>query len=95
MAAIDAMHPEHRERLRTAAVVHETVKHQVHESISTSLQKETERLLVAMQEDVQTDREIVVAIRELVQALRAPIQRTCTLHLSTGPVAITVHEQRL
>jgi hypothetical protein len=93
MAALDAMAGEHRDRLRATALMHQ-VTESVQRSVAESVQRETDRVLEALAQDVRTDREVATAIRELVQTLRAPVQRTCTLHLSTGPVTVTVHEQR-
>ena len=70
MNALEAMPGEHRERLRTAGAVHESIKSQVHASISESLQEQTAKLLAAIQEDVESDKEIVVEIRDLTRAIR-------------------------
>lgn len=61
MAALDAMPPEHRERIKAAGAAHDM----------TALQEGLERLVEAIEKDVESDRQLVQAIGELVQALKA------------------------
>jgi hypothetical protein len=80
-----------------AAIKPEVIAALVQGVVSTleiKMQGETERLLKAVREDVTTDQEIIKELRELVAVLKAPITRTSTIELPTGPVSMTVTEHR-
>lgn len=93
MDSMDALPGEHRDRIRAAAALHQ-VTESIHESVSKFVQREVDRVIEALAQDVRTDREVAGAIRQLVEMLSKPVHRTCTLQLSTGPVTLTVLEQR-
>lgn len=63
-------------------------------ALHSSMQAETEKLLKAVREDVQTDKDVVAAVKELVECLRRPVTRVTTLDLPSGPVTIRTTESR-
>jgi len=43
---------------------------------------------------VQSANELTLALKELVETLKTPVERTSTVHLPSGPVSLTTHEHR-
>lgn len=72
-----------------AGVVHGAVS-----ALHVTMQADTEKLLKAVREDMQTDRDVVAAVRELITVLKTPVTRTTTLQLPSGPVTVTTTETR-
>lgn len=63
-------------------------------ALKAQMQTETQALLKAVTQDRAGDGELIAAVKELVQTLRAPITRVSTINLPSGPVSMTVNESR-
>lgn len=63
-------------------------------ALHASMQAQTEKLLSAVREDVQTDKDVVAAVCELIETMKRPVRRTTTLNLPSGPVTVTTEESR-
>ena len=66
-----------------------------------SLEAKLERIIAAQAKDMETDKAVVGKITELCEELKAltvallsPMTRTSTINLPSGPVTMTVKEQR-
>lgn len=90
---------EHERKLDAIgkALTPETVAALVHGAVAAvevSMKARFDELLEALHEDSKSDREVVGALRELIETLRMPTTRTAHLDLPSGPATMTVRESR-
>jgi hypothetical protein len=101
---------EHERRLSgiESALKPEVVSALVHGAMAAlagemqnNLNSQMQQLVKVVREDVATDkgvieevRKLVGAVGELVRVLKAPVTRTSTVHLPSGPVSMTATERR-
>lgn len=62
--------------------------------LQSALQADNTRLMKKLTEDVEADRDLVQAVRELIDVLKTPVTRTSTINLPSGPVTLITKEGR-
>jgi|SRR5271170_1314640 len=88
---------EHERRLADLDKAREEMPAHVQGGIAAlhaAFKAEIGQLVIEQRKDVESDHAVVAKLDELIATLNKPVTRTCTINLPSGPVTMTVREER-
>lgn len=63
-------------------------------AVQAQMRSEGERIMKAVNAGSEGERAVVAALRELIDTLRTPVERTSTINLPSGQVTMKIDERR-